>query len=657
MRKRIFILFLLSFLIHYFVYTNNSIQAQQKKIDQSLQHEVTVILKLIQVFVTDKDGDPVTDLKISDFELYEDGELRTITDFEKHIIGKTEEKELPPLQKFPSRMNRKFFIFLDIMGNDRFGMIKSKRAALHFIDTQLEPGDEVGILSYAPLTGLKVQEYLTSDHQKIKKAVNKAKEVPPDKGWISNELEKEWKQIEMKHGLDDESGSPFQGSSAIPVLGLQIFARNQRDFFVNTTELAKALRYIPGYKNVIFFSGGRLGASQYNMMGREFSASNSPVFAVNSMKSRASSYRKKEEGEDPLKVLSDVSGGKYFEDIDNFEAISESIQNTTSHFYVLGYYIDEKWDGKYHEIDVKVKRKGCRVYAQGGYFNPKPFTELSELEKKLHLIDLALSENPHFQEPLSFSSLSLYCLLQEKSNLILLFETRAEDLSKVLEGNTEVVGLVLDEEIDIVDSWKSEINFSEIPEKTLYHYTITPLQPGKYECRVIIRNLTTGKGARASSFVHIPEKQESGITLYPPLVLIPDKKANYFKFSEAKEEKSDSRFPSLDEIFPFVTNQHSPLIHELDKNVSKLHAVLRCSIIGIQEPVVDISANLIENTSGEKESLSFSILSTEKKEETDILLLELELPELKPGEYSIEIIAEEEKTDSRSRMAQTFKVR
>jgi len=654
MKRRIFNLFLLSFLIHHFVYADNSIQAQQKKIDKPLQHEVTVILKLIQVFVTDKDGNPVTGLNISDFELYEDGELRTITDFEKHIIGKAEEKELPPSQKFPSRMNRKFFIFLDIMGNDRFGMIKSKRAALHFIDTQLKPGDEVGILSYAPLTGLKVQEYLTSDHQKIRKAVNKAKEIPPDKGWRSDELEKEWKQIDLKWGLEEDK-SP--ASSAIPVPGLQIFARSQRDFFVNTTELAKALRYIPGYKNVIFFSGGKLGASGYNMMGREFSASNSPVFAVNSMKSRAFSYRKKEESEDPLKVLSDVSGGKYFEDIDDFEAISESIQNTTSHFYVLGYYIDEKWDGKYHEIDVKVKREGCRVYAQGGYFNPKPFTELSELEKKLHLIDLALSENPHFQEPLSFSSLSLHCLLQEESNLILLFETREEDLSKVLEGNTEVVGLVLDEEKDIVDSWKSEINFSEIPEKTLYHYTITPLQPGKYECRVIIRNLTTGKGARASSFVHILEKQESGITLYPPLILIPDKKANYFKFSEAKEEKSDYRFPSLNEIFPFVTNQHSPLIHELDQGVSKLHAVLRCSIIGIQEPVIDISANLIENASGEKESLSFSILSTENKEEMDILLLELELPELKPGEYSLEIIAEGDKTDSRSQMAQTFIVK
>lgn len=38
---------------------------------QELQHEVTVTIKLIQVYVTDKEGNSVTDLEKSDFELFD----------------------------------------------------------------------------------------------------------------------------------------------------------------------------------------------------------------------------------------------------------------------------------------------------------------------------------------------------------------------------------------------------------------------------------------------------------------------------------------------------------------------------------------------------------------------------------------------------------
>ena len=44
-----------------------------------------------------------------------------------------------------------------------------------------------------------------------------------------------------------------------------------------------------------------------------------------------------------------VNPGEYFGDVTSYEAIAEKIQNVTSNYFVLGYYIDEKWDGKYHD--------------------------------------------------------------------------------------------------------------------------------------------------------------------------------------------------------------------------------------------------------------------------------------------------------------------
>jgi hypothetical protein len=47
--------------------------AQEKIQQPTLQYEVSVTLKLVQVFVTDKQGRPVKDLNKSDFEIFDNG--------------------------------------------------------------------------------------------------------------------------------------------------------------------------------------------------------------------------------------------------------------------------------------------------------------------------------------------------------------------------------------------------------------------------------------------------------------------------------------------------------------------------------------------------------------------------------------------------------
>ena len=87
-------------------------------------------------------------------------------------------------------------------------------------------------------------------------------------------------------------------------------------------------------------------------------------------------------------------------------------------------------------------------------------------------------------------------------------------------------------------------------------------------------------------------------------------------------------------------------------------AVLRLSIIDIQEPDVEISARLIDHSSNTKIPLpDFSILYTEKREGIDVLLIEFQLPELEAGEYSMEIIGEEMTTKARAQTTRNFKIR
>ena len=149
-------------------------------IAQELQHEVTVTLKLIQVYVTDDTGNPVTDLRPDEFIVYDNRKRQNITEFERHILFPSEAEVVSPPEKKDIAqagaphdvMNRKFFLFFDLVNNNSKGFQKAQEAALHFMDNQVQPSDEVGVLSYSVLKQLTLHEYLTKDHRAIRNVVH-----------------------------------------------------------------------------------------------------------------------------------------------------------------------------------------------------------------------------------------------------------------------------------------------------------------------------------------------------------------------------------------------------------------------------------------------------------------------------------------------------
>ena len=687
--RNLFFILIFAFSLAYGLNISNSESLQQKKEDLALQHEVTVVLKLVQVFVVDEKGNPVTDLSIDDFVLYDSKELRTITDFEKHLLFKpaaevgegAKEAERPAPEKAPSkssRMNRKFFLVLDLQRSSPKGVKASKEAAIHFLDTQIQPSDEVGVLSFSEITGLDLHQYLTTDHQKVREAIQKIKRgiqgggsgsgsgSSSSKGGVSP-LEAERAQAEQEAGLGQESSMTSLLTTPQRDPGWGHVGRDSLDFTKEIKEMAKALRYIPGYKNIIFFSAGFSREmfrdestpffEGFEEMGKELATSSCPVYTINAVGQESHFAGREAMGEYSLKFLSEMSGGKYFEDASHYETIAQEIQNITSNYYVLGYYIDEKWDGEFHEIEVQVKREGCKVYAQGGFYNPKPFAELSDFEKQLHLIDLALSEEPYFQQPVQIPLLALPCSDKKKSNLVLLSELNLDEIQELIKQKTEMITLIISKENMIADSSQGEINFSKIPQKTIYHYSISSLSPGEYTCHLVIRNLNTGKGAVGSTSVIIPEPLDSGIKLSPPLILIPEKEGFYLRASKVMEKEVQTEPVSLINIYPYLSNQYSALVQDLEQGKNRLLGMLRCSIAHIEKPNIELSVYLNQHLTEQKDLVPFSIISSDREGETDILLIEIELPDLEPGDYSLEFLAREATTGSESQVSQSFRVK
>ena len=231
------------------------------KSQERLQHDVSVALKLIQVYVTDDKGNPVAGLGKSDFELFVDGTRIEITDFESHLSmpgapkGSVENKapssDLSNSSASPSEplIPRKFILLFDFAYNNPRGIIQAKAAARHFLETELHPEDEVGVISVSMARGLAVHEFLTTRHDLVGKAVE-AVNVKDAVG-RADEIEEEYWRRQSEGNQSPGGKSLFQLNSE------RQDSRAQVSLFLDMmTGLAGALRHVAGQKHILFFSTG-----------------------------------------------------------------------------------------------------------------------------------------------------------------------------------------------------------------------------------------------------------------------------------------------------------------------------------------------------------------------------------------------------------------
>jgi VWFA-related protein len=86
--------------------------------------------------------------------------------------------------------------------------------------------------------------------------------------------------------------------------------------------------------------------------------------------------------QDSLRTLSEETGGLASIDTNSFSTAFNRIVQANSRYYMLGYYPPtHPNDGKFHKIDVRLKRPGLRVLARKGYASPRA-RELSSRQRR-----------------------------------------------------------------------------------------------------------------------------------------------------------------------------------------------------------------------------------------------------------------------------------
>lgn len=231
---------------------------------------VKIATTLIQIDITvkDKKGNQVTDLKPEDFEIYEDGERKQISNFSyiSNILDKNSEnstpadknsKLLPSVQAKPEQIRRTIAIVIDDLNLSFSSVYYVKKALRDFVDKQMQPNDLVAIIRGSSGTG--VLQQFTSDKQILYAAIEKIRWYP-----IGNDNVDGVKPIEANAQDITERTINDGNNLAAAVGGNPGPTRNTRGFNPNPSDdLTQRFNEFRGS----IYAVGTLGTLNYTLYG------------------------------------------------------------------------------------------------------------------------------------------------------------------------------------------------------------------------------------------------------------------------------------------------------------------------------------------------------------------------------------------------------
>lgn len=659
------------------------------KANSALQYRSTVTLKLIQVTVTDGRGNPITDLEKNDFVVWDDGEEKRITEFEKHALplpapdaATPKVDQTAPVQLASSAplLGRKFILVFDSVFVHDNGYRRAREACLSFIKGGLRPEDQVAVLSFTGARNLRVDRLLTRDHAAALAVVTSLNPGNLMNGIAPQDLgDSDDYGLAITRSADDKGRSHALAASPIAA-DARLVAGN---FIWSLRSFAQAVRYVPGKKHLILCSNGISGKTigrgeyaygrntdlsrDYDDACRELAASNVSIYPINTADTvigfteiDKADWKESKTGAPFLRDMATSTGGRFLGSARNAPEIMERVQSLTGAYYVIGYPVSESWDGKYHTIRVKVRRPGAEVQAQPGYFDPKPFSEYSETERTIDLIDLALAEKPLSQEPVRFSMRTAFEAGTPAGDIHVLAEISSAGLGDVAGPRVEFASLLIDGLDQIVGLARTELDLtpSAVGGDRTFLFATLAAPPGGSRCRLVLRNLESGRAAVAGADVGVPHPDAGKLVIFPPLFVIPGGRARYLGAAVGRGPNG-TPLGVADQVaraFLFDPVEFSPLRDGPVKGGAPLFAVVEAAVPGAVASKITLDASLTDESNGTVTALPLAILAEKGRQGGHTFFVKLEIPELEWGAYVLSLAAKDDTGGPLSRVSMVISI-
>lgn len=372
---------------------------------------VNVDVVNVDVYVTERSGKPVTGLTADDFEIYEDGRRVAITNF----YAETEEAPagapaIPApavpgrpagVEQVPDDQRLYLVVFIDNFNIRPFNRNRVFRRLREFLDATVGTTDRVMLTTYN--RSLKQRVPFTGDSREVNAALF---EIEKETGFG---VHRDSDRRDLIEAIEDAETS----SEAMARV------RSYAGSYFNDTmvtidamrEVVTTLGGLPGRKAFLYVSDGipmiaaediylylneKFRDGSYILQAREFDATRRfqelaalananrvtfyTVDAGGLRTPSASSAEQQTAGasafidtqnihnlQAPLRTLADETGGRAILNTNDVGEQLFAVQRDLRSFYSLGYQPASAGDGRYHRVEVKVKRKGLQVRHRAGY--------------------------------------------------------------------------------------------------------------------------------------------------------------------------------------------------------------------------------------------------------------------------------------------------
>jgi VWFA-related protein len=369
-------------------------------------------LTMLDVVVTDKNGNPVPGLRLEDFNLKEDGKGQTITGLAPPSA--TRAQAAPPALSPNVYSNAPAYrlsgttptvIVLDAANTSSPDQFYARREMLAYVKQQYKPGQRMAVLTLTDR--LNVVQDFTGDPNLLLASLEKVQPSSPTVSQLANEPSIGGMQVTNPQGYVNLVSvlNTFQQAQT------QYVADRRAEITLEALRrIVSMLGGLPGRKNVIWLTAGfpfalnpvyeglpedwrdlpthSLGVRPkpgnatsltpdqqllYSGRIREISARlASTQVAIYPVDVRGLSTGRTSNIIDQQQTMQEIAretGGRAFfnrNDLDNSVVLAERDRAAT---YTLAYYpANKKWDGKYRSISVKIARQGVESAYRRGYF-------------------------------------------------------------------------------------------------------------------------------------------------------------------------------------------------------------------------------------------------------------------------------------------------
>jgi VWFA-related protein len=505
-------------------------------------------LVAIPVYVTDKGGSPVRDLKAEDFEVREGGVPCRIeaVEFIDHAVASGE-----AYINVPGESRRQFLLLFDLNFTTPGGLGAARRAGLDFLENSVSSGDLLAVATVSGRKGVRMICPFTPDHEQVRSAISsmgrrEAVKYREGGGFDMADIEDM-----IAFGFGEEEPEEHIGAADTSIVDQ-----------LKSTDLRRYEGVVLGYFDAL----GQMVDSMFTRLLEEFRKAGAVVYAVNTQRLQpayASSVGLSNYSYTLYRFAIETNGN-WFINRNDLDAVLDDVSSRTRAGYLVMFQPSRPGKpGESREIKVSVRYPGLRVDYQRGYTFEKDFADLTPQEKQLQLNEFAVKDIISRRIPFEFDvnyfpGDDAYTRVPvvvglEGGSLV------RQELSRKREGiELEIHVFLLSERNEPLDYFADVLEF-DTPEllrqfvaNGIKYYGLLLAEPGQYKVKCIVRDGELGMISSDEREVEVPDFTGRGLLMSGPVFLEQDKGKRIILNHDSLVAEGRRRGKPAD--YPFVIN-------------------------------------------------------------------------------------------------------